>query len=299
MTQNMTQEENKIEGQDIPEKVRNKPGPKPKIKTEEASAPAIIVPKLPKVSDGGVLSIDDLIEQYDPDGDKASERKARDPFADYEQSLVMARKYPKNPQLDQMDKAELLNYCIEANIFKKGWVVRRGKTPETFDRTIVKEVKTDDSKEQILAYIDKRETVKFPAHWLVFTNLSNRNPALPWSRGVKSWYTNRFESCAFEMQWPLPTPLDPYRKAEKLNACAIIQDDSVRAQLFFMIQPAKGKVIRRMNGDKNAFVLLKTEEKSIAILERIFTAGTKGAAEYKDLRLWEKHFKGLPEIGEE
>lgn len=281
---------------------RQKPGPKPKAKEPQLDYQVFeeqpTLPPLLPIEEPGVLSIADLEDQFKEGGDKQAAKKTKDPFFGYKQTLVSARRYPKNPQLNQMSRDDLLRYCINNVIFKKGWVLDRGKTPDTHEMIVVKAIKTDDSREEILKYIDKRESITFPAHWLVFTTLTNQNPGLPHSLGLKSWYTNRFESVAFEMQWPLPTPSDPFRVAEKKNICTLVSDDSVRAQLLFMNKPVTGEVIRRQNGSNDAYYLLRLANDSIPILEKLYYNGTKGANDYADLRLWEKESGGLPGFGD-
>lgn len=242
----------------------------------------------------GVISIDDVADQYDPNTSMRIEQSTRNPFAGYPSRIIEARFYPRNPILDNMTRDDLLQYCVRNELFHKEWIIQKGIPPNAKDQhEKVLSIRTEWKKEKILSFIDRKQTHRFPSHYLVFCNLPPTKPGLARSIPVKSWITRRFRSVWFDMSWPLPTPEDPYRKGEP-NKCAIVDDDSMRAQLFFIREPKSGKVVQRQLADGiPAFHLLTNDAaQSLPILRRIFVNGTKGSP---DLQAWEKEF-GLPEM---
>jgi len=243
----------------------------------------------------GVLSIDDVADQYDPNTTVQMERAAQNPFAGYPIKIIEARYYPRDPQLDAMSLNDLLQYCTRNELFHREWIVQRGLLPNSKDQhERVIGIKTDWKKEKILQYIDRRQTHRFPSHHLVFCNLPPTKPGLPRIFPVKSWITRRFRSVWFDLAWPLPTPEDPYRIGDPFK-CAIVDDDSMRAQMFFMREPRTGKVVMRTmtKGVPTYHLLAGDGPISLPILRRIFTNGTKGSA---DLQLWGKEFGGIPDL---
>jgi len=244
-----------------------------------------------------LLSIADIAGQVDPSASMAGiERQARNPFANYPVRLVEARYFPRDKALDDMSKEELLQYCIRNELFADEWRITRGIFPKSKDQhEKILEIKTDWEEGKIVSFIDARQTHTFPAHHLVFTNIVSPKPGLAHMQPVKSWITNRYRMIHFHMPWPLPTPEKPYAKG-KPNQCAIIDDDSIRAQLFFVREVRTGKVIPNKDGNRAKYFLLKDEaEKSLAILRRIYDNGTKGSP---DLRLWKKEEGELPEVAD-
>lgn len=244
----------------------------------------------------GVVSIDALNDTIEQNPGLAA-RGARNPFSDYPVRLIEARYYTRDPRLDEMKKGELLDYCIRNEYFSREWVVDRGVKPMDKDQHVrVLQIKTDWDADQIRAFIDSKETHTFPSHHLVFCNIPGPKPGVPYGIALKSWITKRFRRVWFDLQWELPTPENPYREGEP-NKCAIVDDDSIRAQLFFTREVKTGKVIpRRIGNGRDSmymFSLLGGDAaRSLEILRNIYTRGTRGSA---DLQLWERE-GGLPSL---
>lgn len=239
------------------------------------------------------VSMLDLSDEFDPDAGDSAERSAFNPFGNYPIRLITARYYPRNSLLDSMDETALLEYCIRNEYFHKDWHIVRGIQKDSKDQhDRILSIKTDWKREQILAYIDKRETHTFPSHHLVFTNVAPKKAGLPHAISLKSWMTRRFRMIWFDLPWPMATAENP--EPGKPNQCAVVDDDSVRAQLLYTRQPRTGKVIRRKDGNKASYFLLKRDQEvSLPILRKIFENGTKGSA---DLQRWAKEEGGLPEV---
>lgn len=241
------------------------------------------------------LSIADISDQFDPNSSNAAiRRQRRDPFADYPVKLLELRYYPRDKRLDDMGKDDLLEYCTKNSYLSKDWQVIR-ITPQVGkdQHERISEIRTDWDEERIRQFIDRKETHVIPSHFLVFTTFPPTKPKVPHAIALKSWITKRFRTIWFDLAWPLPSPDDPYLEGEPYK-CAIVDDDSVRAQMFFVRQVKTGKVIPRQNGQNSAYFLLKDDAKeSLPILERIYTNATRGSA---DLRLWEKEEGSLPSV---
>lgn len=244
------------------------------------------------------LSVDDIVNQYDPSVDmKGIGEKGRHPFAGYPVKLIKARYYPKNPAIDLMKKDELVQYCIKNEFFHKDWRITRQIVATDLDKhpKVTKvEMPNEWDADRIRRYIDSKETHTFPSHWIVFTNIAPRKKEVPHSLSIKSWITKRFRVVRFNLPWPLPTPQRPY-DAGQPNKCTIVDDDSIRAQLFFKRQVKTGKVIPNMLGDTTTpayFLLTGDYQQSSIILRNIFENGTRKSAA---LRQWERE-GGIPEI---
>ena len=263
------------------EETKRGPGRPPKEQLEEAPVKS------------SVLSIDDISDQFDPGATVRLEQESRNPFADYPVKLIEARYYPRNQLLDQMSKDDLLKYCISNEFLAKEWLIKRGIPKDSKDQhEKILGIETSWQADKVRGFIDSKETHTFPSHHLVFCNLPPTKPGVPRMLPFKSWITRRFRMIWFDLQWPMPTREDPYRVG-KHNQCAIVDDDSIRAQMFFERQVKTGAVIPKMNGKLPMFSLLRDDAtKSLPILRRIFANGTKGSA---DLRLWEREEGKLPE----
>jgi len=236
-----------------------------------------------------VVSIDEITDNVDFNAGTL-ERQGRNPFAGYPIRLIEARYYPRDPLLDQLSRDELIQYCIRNEFFSRQWIVKKGIDPTSEDKhKKVMNIKTDWKKEEILRFIDSKQTHTFPSHHLVFIKVPSPKQGVPYMYPAKSWYSKRFERIWFDLQWPMPTPEDPMREGMP-NQCAIVSDDSIRAQMFFRRQVKTGKVIRRKvgegNGSINMFALWERDQaRSLEILRDIFLRGTKGSA---DLQAWKR-----------
>jgi len=267
------------------------PGRPPTLRPPEAQEEGNFVP----IASSGTITVDDISDQFDPTASVNLEQQSRNPFADYPQKLIEGRFYPRDHRLDEMKKSDLLQYCIRNEYFAKEWTIRKGIPPNTKDqheKILGVETSWDDTR--IRSFIDRKETHVFPSHHLVFCNLPPTKPGVPRIFSYKSWLTKRFRAVWFDLPWPMPTVEEPYRMGDPLK-CAIVDDDSIRAQMFFMRQVKTGKVIMRMASKGfPVFGLLRDDgTRSLPILRRIYTNATRGSA---DLRMWEREEKGLPEL---
>lgn len=260
------------------------------IETNEAIKKPVGRPRKVNLSEG--VSMLDLTDEFDPEGVDSGDRAAFNPFSNYPIRLITARYYPRNSLLDTMDEIALLDYCIKNEYFNREWNIVRGIDKDSRDQhEKVLRIKTDWKREQILQYIERRETHTFPSHYLVFTNMIPKKAGLPYAISLKSWITRRFRMIWFDLPWPLPTVDSPEKG--KPNQCAVVDDDSIRAQLLYTRQVRTGKVIRRKDGNKASFFLLKRDqETSLPILRKIYENGTKGSS---DLQRWAREEGGLPE----
>jgi hypothetical protein len=299
MTFNETKEQEETTTEELPvteDEAVIEPGPGPKLDLESE-------PK--KADPSNVISMKDADADFDPSVDIGRVgSRAANPFApeNYDIKLLKVRYFPRNPDLDIMKKTELLEYCIKNELFADGWKVIHSEASKDamfkYPVTSINITKAKEtwSLEKIREFIDITETHFVPAHWLVFTNLpptkrweSPKQPGVAHTIALKSWITKRHQNIWFEMAWPLPTPENPYTQG-KPQKCAIVDDDSIRAQLLYIRQPRTGAVVpREVNGISSYFLLSKEMDKSSNILRNIFTRGTKGS---KDLQKWGKEMKG-------
>jgi len=270
------------------------------LEEDDGKAEDFVPAPPPFVSKDNALGMDDLADQFDESGigmDQFRER-AKNPFTGYPVRLVKARFYPRNPIMDRMSKEDLIQFCIRNLLFHKDWVVQRGfdvKGKDQHEMILNVDVPNGWDADKIREYIDRRQTHTFPSHHLVFTRHRPTKPGVPHAIALKSWFTKRPAMIWFNLAWPLPTPENPYEQGEPMR-CQLVDDDSVRAQLFFVRQRVTGKVISRKIGQdskSDSYFLLKDDQaRSAPLLERIFRAGTRGSATMKD---WEKT-GGLPEL---
>lgn len=223
-----------------------------------------------------------------------AEKEAKSPFADYPQLLLEVFLRPPNPGLERWDKADLLMWCMKNDIYHRDWTLKRDVVSKRDEHLMVKGITTDWSADKIRQWIFGRLTRRVPSHWVVFNLSGDTKPGLAHSRGVKSWITKRFMDCTFDLQWPLSTPRDPYVIGRE-NQCCVVDDDTVRAQLFYVRKAVTGEVIRRcIDPPKNRqpmYGLFKRDAPALVILERIYRNGTKGSGA---LRQWAKEAGSLP-----
>ncbi len=256
----------------------------------------------PVIQEDDTLDMDELSEDFSessPGMDQFREA-ARNPFTGYPIKLIKARYYPRDPLIDRMSKEDLTQFCIRNEFLHRSWVVRRGfdkQDKDQHERILGIEMDGWDA-DRLRQYVDQRQTHTFPSHHLVFTRIKPPKPGVPHIIAMKSWFTKRHRSIWFDLQWPMPTPENPYQKGDPMR-CAVVDDDSLRAQLFYTRQHITGKIISRKIGNDSKidsyFLLRKPQDdqaRSAPLLHRIFEQGTRGS---KLLQDWEKD-GGLPDL---
>jgi hypothetical protein len=135
------------------------------------------------------------------------------------------------------------------------------KEPDKINPKLIRtRISRCDLKQQgLLEWIESRETLTFPTVSVVFCRY-RRKPATPYSRAIRSFVDHKVHDVIFDKEWRL-------RDGKKLPGWfAIVQDHTVRAQIFFRFDPKKkGKMIvdRR-------FTLLKGDQRQLELLREVF-----------------------------
>lgn len=217
------------------------------------------------------LTFDSLNGEQDADLDlEQLAAKQNHPFANYPVRTIRQRIYPRNPILDSLDTAGLIEYCRVHEMFHPQKMIveiqAEKNNPQVKHKKIVK---CTLDKPALLKFIDEKETWTFPSYAVVFCEYRKKK-GVPHSRAIRSFVDNRFYDVVFDKRWVF--------KDGKVRRgfFAIVEDHTVRCQLLFRYHPKKrGKLvvdkrysflkgdIEQLNPLKEVFLICQKSRKAI------------------------------------
>ncbi len=181
------------------------------------------------------------------------------PFANYNARIMKTRVYPRNPALEHLQLAELVEYCRVNEFFHPTkMLVTTIKDPEDEHRKIKSIAKHELKKADMLEWIEKCETRTFPTDAVVFCGYRKKK-SVPYSRVIYSDVTRGFLDIIFDKVWMTKDRRRP-------GWFAIVQDYTVRARLIFRFDPKKkGRLVV-----DNRFKFLGEDKRQLEPLRKVF-----------------------------